>query len=1004
MKKILSFLLILTITVHNVHAQSTIANGNMENWTNVGSNTEEPQFWNSNKTGGGQAGSAFAPKTCFRESSNPHGGTYCARVESGNAVGIVVNGSLTTGRVEAPSTNKSEGYIRTIASDPDFRMAFNSRPDSFIFWYRYTPSGSDYPRVECRLHVGNAYTPEVPVNNNHPDSIANVVARALWTGSTSAVAGWTRVSVPFVYVDNRTPQFILITTTSSGDQTGGTSGSKLWLDDFDVFYQPAVFAGNVSPTTYYVSATAGSNISIPFTLQGLFTAGNTVTAELSDSTGVFTNAVSIGSVTATSSGSIAASIPSATPNGNGYRVRLVTSTPGLTSSANSTDLTIINVSNSIAPATIQNILSNTNGTPLTVTESNGSVSRSWKYSNVSGGPYSSITPSQTAVNYTPFFQAGGSYFVVCETNYPGGLNVISNEVQVDVIGNNITPAAPQTITVSTNGNPLTVNETAPATTREWKFTTTQGTNYVSFTPAETGSTYTPNFSSNGTYFVVCISIINGVPVTSNEVEITVGTPILTTGTILGSPYEFSLSAPDANIVVPYNTTTAVFDYNTNVFTAQLSDANGSFTNATDIGSVQTGAPGTINAVIPANTPSGTGYRVRVISSVPVVYGTNNGVDLIINQFENSIAPAASQSILYNTNGATLTVSPSQSATHEWKFSSISGSGYASFNPTQTSTTYTPNFALPGIYYVVCVSRNQYNDDVVSNEVMIEVLNGTTITTQAVSGSPFLVSPSANVQISVPFTSDAVFNAGNVFKAQLSDNNGSFASPVEIGTVTSNVIAPINAVIPNNSVYGTAYRIRVVSSDPAITGSDNGTDLSIIPFEISVAPTDTQFLVINTAGTSITVTESHPATRVWLFSDLPGLAYQPFVPGQTSPTLIPQFTTAGVYYVICKSTNALNDNISSQDIVMIVTEPNGINGTSGTSIQLYWSAQELVADLSNSKMQEPFIELIGMDGKSVLKQSLTSKSLNRIGNNLPKGLYIFRLSDSTENISGKMIKQ
>jgi hypothetical protein len=53
MKKILSFLLILTITVHNVHAQSTIANGNMENWTNVGSNTEEPQFWNSNKTGGG---------------------------------------------------------------------------------------------------------------------------------------------------------------------------------------------------------------------------------------------------------------------------------------------------------------------------------------------------------------------------------------------------------------------------------------------------------------------------------------------------------------------------------------------------------------------------------------------------------------------------------------------------------------------------------------------------------------------------------------------------------------------------------------------------------------------------------------------------------------------------------------------------------------------------------------------------------------------------------------
>jgi hypothetical protein len=79
--------------------------------------------------------------------------------------------------------------------------------------------------------------------------------------------------------------------------------------------------------------------------------------------------------------------------------------------------------------------------------------------------------------------------------------------------------------------------------------------------------------------VICESVINGFTVVSNEVEISVSTPFLTTGAIAGSPFEFSVSAPDALVDVPYTTTSAVFNY-TNVFTAQLSDGNGSFANPT----------------------------------------------------------------------------------------------------------------------------------------------------------------------------------------------------------------------------------------------------------------------------------------------------------------------------------------------------------------------------------------------------------------------------------------
>jgi len=68
----------------------------------------------------------------------------------------------------------------------------------------------------------------------------------------------------------------------------------------------------------------------------------------------------------------------------------------------------------------------------------------------------------------------------------------------------------------------------------------------------------------------------------------------------------------------------------NIFTAQLSDSNRSFANALTIGSVQSIAGGTINATIPSTTPTGSKYRLRVISSSPSsIISSDNGADIII---------------------------------------------------------------------------------------------------------------------------------------------------------------------------------------------------------------------------------------------------------------------------------------------------------------------------------------------------------------------------------------
>jgi|GEM_PF-1554308 len=86
---------------------------------------------------------------------------------------------------------------------------------------------------------------------------------------------------------------------------------------------------------------------------------------------------------------------------------------------------------------------------------------------------------------------------------------------------------------------------------------------------------------------------------------------------------------------------------------------------------------------------------------------------------------------------------------------------------------------------------------------------------------------AGSALSVPYTLFGTYNSGNIFTAQLSDASGSFASPVNIGSLAGTTAGAIAATIPAGTPPGTAYRIRVVSSDPAIIAPNNGSNLTVI---------------------------------------------------------------------------------------------------------------------------------------------------------------------------------
>src|SRR5580765_4316526 len=107
---------------------------------------------------------------------------------------------------------------------------------------------------------------------------------------------------------------------------------------------------------------------------------------------------------------------------------------------------------------------------------------------------------------------------------------------------------------------------------------------------------------------------------------------------------------------------------------------------------------------------------------------------------------------------------------------------------------------------------------------------TSITTKKVNGTPFC----GGAAVSVSFTVDAPANAGNVFTAQLSAKNGSFTTPVNIGTLTSTGSGTISATIPLGTVTGSKYKIRVVASNPAVIGAPCPNALKINPAPTAVA--------------------------------------------------------------------------------------------------------------------------------------------------------------------------
>lgn len=99
-----------------------------------------------------------------------------------------------------------------------------------------------------------------------------------------------------------------------------------------------------------------------------------------------------------------------------------------------------------------------------------------------------------------------------------------------------------------------------------------------------------------------------------------------------------------------------------------------------------------------------------------------------------------------------------------------------------------------------------------------------ITTGEITGSPFC--PFA--PISVPFVTNGTYAQDNIFTVQLSNQSGSFSNPTAlVGNLSGTTSGVISAFMLEGIPEGIGYKVRVVSSNPVIIGSENGTYIEIL---------------------------------------------------------------------------------------------------------------------------------------------------------------------------------
>jgi hypothetical protein len=450
---------------------------------------------------------------------------YITNINSSNAInffrGRALPGQLNLSSFNAPFVLSTPGFaLDVVFSDLDL----DGKNDLLVS--RGSSNSVSVYRNNASIGLINAST--FPIIANIPSShFANFIRLADLNGDSKPDILWSGSGGVVSYSLNNS----ILGAISSGNFSSAVTlsnsiNSLFTLSDLNADGRPDLITANGTSNTLSIfqnntavysitvpsissnSVCTGAPLTVRINSTGTFNSGNRYRIQLSDASGSFANPVTIDSLISQANvDSIQVTIPSNTPLGSGYRVRVVSSNPFVIGSANPSDFS---VNQSPSAPTVSNQSRCGNGT-LTLTPSAGGSSYAF-FANSTGGTALGTGSSFT----TPSLSSTTTYYVA-SISAQGCLSSTRTPVQAII---NPLPSAPivNSDSICGSGSVVITPISGGSTYRFFAISSggsplAGGNDVTSFT--------TPVLTSTTTYFVASVSAQGCVSSTRTPVTITV---------------------------------------------------------------------------------------------------------------------------------------------------------------------------------------------------------------------------------------------------------------------------------------------------------------------------------------------------------------------------------------------------------------------------------------------------------------------------------------------------
>jgi hypothetical protein len=332
--------------------------------------------------------------------------------------------------------------------------------------------------------------------------------------------------------------------------------------------------------------------------------------------------------------------------------------------------------------------------------------------------------------------------------------------------------------------------------------------------------------------------------------------------------------------VPFNMPfTLVGTYNAgNVFTAQLSNSSGSFSSPTNIGTLTSIANGTIATTIPNSITSGSGYKVRIISSNPAKISDAKPITINAIATTPLIQSSDKDNIICGNESVTLAVT--------------NCSGSISWSNGATTSTITVSTA--GSYTAICTENSCASATSAPQVVVVNPIPPTPNVTS--NDADNIVCAGTNVVLSV----------SNCTNGTVTWSNNATGTSLTVSS--SGIYSAICNINGCNSISSALQTVVVNPNPPTpIVQSNSATNIVCAGTNVILSISNCNGTVNwsnNATGNSLTVSSSGTYTAICSANgcNSPSSSLQTVVINPIPPT--PNVTSNDADNIVCVGTNVV----------------------------------------------------------------------------------------------------